>query len=100
MTNARLDHYVYTRESLERASTLLADGGVMVLSFEAVKPYIAYRMGSCIQEVFGQTPLAFTFATCPSCPSAQPRIPSARLPALPCAYHDIWADSVLPPFPV
>src|SRR5262249_40950644 len=34
MTNARLDHYVYTRESIARAASLLADGGIVVLSFE------------------------------------------------------------------
>lgn len=59
MTNARLDHYVYTRESITRAKSLLAPGGVMVLSFEAVKPYIADRMDRCISEVFEQKPLAF-----------------------------------------
>lgn len=59
MTNARLDHYVYTRESLRRAKTLLTDDGVMVLSFEAAKPFIADRMASCIGEVFGNDPLAF-----------------------------------------
>src|SRR5262249_20893040 len=35
MTNARLDHYVYTRESLRLARALLANGGIVVLSFEA-----------------------------------------------------------------
>jgi spermidine synthase len=59
MTNARLDHYVYTRESLERARRLLKPGGVMVLSFEAQKPYIADRMAGALAEVFGQPPLAF-----------------------------------------
>lgn len=59
MTNARLDHYVYTRESIERARTLLADGGVMVLSFDAVRMYIADRMSHCIEEVFGERPLVF-----------------------------------------
>jgi spermidine synthase len=59
LTNARLDHYVYTRESIERARTLLADGGVMVLSFDAMRMYIADRMSHCIEEVFGQQPLAF-----------------------------------------
>ncbi len=59
MTNARLDHYVYTVESLSRARQLLTDDGVMVLSFEALKPYIADRMASCIQQVFGREPLAF-----------------------------------------
>lgn len=59
MTNARLDHYVYTRESLTRARSLLADGGVMVLSFDAMRMYIADRMSHCIEEVFGEKPLAF-----------------------------------------
>ncbi len=59
MTNARLDHYVYTRESIERARSLLTDHGVVVLSFEAVKPYIADRMAHCLREVFGREPLAF-----------------------------------------
>ena len=59
MTNARLDHYVYTRESIARARTLLADGGVMVLSFDAMRMFIADRMSHCIEEVFGERPLAF-----------------------------------------
>lgn len=59
LTNARLDHYVYTRESLERAKSLLADGGVMVLSFDAMRMYIADRMSHCLEDVFGQRPLAF-----------------------------------------
>jgi spermidine synthase len=59
MTNARLDHYVYTRESLQRARTLLADGGVMVLSFEAFKPFIADRMARALTDVFGEEPISF-----------------------------------------
>src|SRR5205823_8152884 len=59
MTNARLDHYVYTRESLRRARSLLAEGGVMVLSFEAQKPYVADRIARALGEVFGAPPLCF-----------------------------------------
>jgi spermidine synthase len=59
MTNARLDHYVYTKESLQHARSLLADGGVMVLSFEAQKPYIADRMAGVLREVFGSEPICF-----------------------------------------
>ncbi|MDP3183007.1 MAG: hypothetical protein Q8M54_09365 [Desulfobaccales bacterium] len=59
MTNARLDHYVYTRESISRAKSLLADGGIMVLSFEAQKPYIADRMAGVLKEVFGAEPICF-----------------------------------------
>ncbi|MGA2034019.1 MAG: hypothetical protein ABSG68_17370 [Thermoguttaceae bacterium] len=59
MTNARLDHYVYTRQSLARARDLLSAHGVMVLSFEAVKPFLADRMAACLGEVFAAPPLAF-----------------------------------------
>lgn len=59
MTNARLDHYVYTRESITRAKELLAEGGIMVLSFEAQKHFIADRMATVLKEVFGQEPLSF-----------------------------------------
>ncbi len=59
MTNARLDHYVYTRESLTRARQLLNPGGVMVLSFEAQKPFILDRMARCLEEVFGHPPVVF-----------------------------------------
>jgi spermidine synthase len=59
MTNARLDHYVYTRESIARAKSLLAPGGVMVLSFEAQKPFIADRMAGVLGEVFQEEPLCF-----------------------------------------
>ena len=59
MTNARLDHYVYTRESIERAKTLLAPDGIMVLCFEAQKPFIADRMARVLYESFEQKPLCF-----------------------------------------
>jgi spermidine synthase len=59
MTNARLDHYVYTRESIARARELLAPQGVMALSFEVTKPFIADRMSRCLAEVFQQQPLCF-----------------------------------------
>ncbi|MCI0355666.1 MAG: hypothetical protein L0099_11600, partial [Acidobacteria bacterium] len=59
MTNARLDHYVYTRESLQHAKSLLNDGGVMVLTFEAQRDFIADRMARVLRETFGEQPLAF-----------------------------------------
>jgi spermidine synthase len=59
MTNARLDHYVYTIESLRHASTLLADGGIMVLSFESQKPFVADRIAKSLREVFNQEPICF-----------------------------------------
>ncbi|HEY5731683.1 MAG TPA: hypothetical protein VIS72_16665, partial [Anaerolineales bacterium] len=59
MTNARLDHYVYTVESLSQAKTRLNEHGVIVLSFEAQKPYIADRIRLALIQVFDQEPLVF-----------------------------------------
>jgi spermidine synthase len=59
MTNARLDHYVYTRESIGRARHLLADDGVMVLSFEATRPFIADRMARVLRDEFQEEPIVF-----------------------------------------
>jgi spermidine synthase len=59
LTNARLDHYVYTRESIQHARSLLADGGVMALSFFVEKPFLADRMARTLREAFGQEPICF-----------------------------------------
>lgn len=59
MTNARLDHYVYTRESLERARELLTENGVIVLSFWAQRPFVGDRMAGVLRTVFGEKPLCF-----------------------------------------
>jgi hypothetical protein len=59
MTNARLDHYVYTLESIRRARSLLADGGVMTLNFYATRYFIADRLGKVLREVFHEEPLYF-----------------------------------------
>jgi len=57
MTNARLDHYVYTVESITQAKSKLRDGGVMTLNFYAQKPYIANRIRMVLADVFNQPPL-------------------------------------------
>lgn len=59
MTNARLDHYVYTVESLTQARKLLNPGGVMVLSFETQKPFVSDRMHGALTRVFGHEPIVF-----------------------------------------
>jgi hypothetical protein len=63
MTNARLDHYVYTRESFRQATALLRPGGILFLSFEAEKPFIADRMARTLRDVFGEDPLVFKIPT-------------------------------------
>jgi len=59
MTNARLDHYVYTRESFERARQLLRPGGMIVLVFEVRRQFIADRLAVVLREVFEEEPIAF-----------------------------------------
>lgn len=59
LTNARLDHYVYTRESILQAKSRLNHGGIMVLTFEAQKLFIADRIGRVLEEIFDQPPLVF-----------------------------------------
>ena len=59
MTNARLDHYVYTKESIKHAKFLLNDNGILVLSFEAQKPFIADRIAKVLKEAFSQEPISF-----------------------------------------
>ena len=59
MTNARLDHYVYTRESLLRVKSLLKPRGIVTLSFEARKPHISGRVRKLLKQVFEQTPMVF-----------------------------------------
>ncbi len=58
LTNARLDHYVYTLESITRARDLLRDGGIMTLMFHPLRPFIIDRMGTLLRDVFGEEPLA------------------------------------------
>lgn len=59
MMNARLDHYVYTRESFRQARALLSEGGVMTVHFAAPKPFVADRLATVFREVFGEEPIAF-----------------------------------------
>src|SRR5262249_8972000 len=59
MTNARLDHYVYTKESIARAKELLAESGVMVLSFEAERAFIADRIATVLRDEFHKEPIVF-----------------------------------------
>jgi hypothetical protein len=59
MTNARLDHYVYTKESLEMARSRLASGGIVTLNFAAHRFFVADRIAATLKEVFGVAPMAF-----------------------------------------
>lgn len=55
LSNARLDNFFYTKESLQAASELLSPDGVMVISFAPQRPYIAERLRRTLDQIF-ETP--------------------------------------------
>ncbi len=57
--NIRLDHYIYTRESLEKVKSMLSESGVVVILFAAQREWIAERLFGLLTEVFGREPLAY-----------------------------------------
>jgi predicted RNA methylase len=62
VSHARLDAFVYTRESLELAKSLLAAGGTVSLSFSSgygESGFILARIRQGLTEVFGAAPAAF-----------------------------------------
>ena len=59
LTNARLDYYVYTKESITQAKSKLARGGIMVLTFEAQRVFITDRIERVLDEIFHQSPIVF-----------------------------------------
>jgi spermidine synthase len=61
--NVHLDNYVYTRESLRRARELLADNGVLVLTFERIMSFLPERMLETCREVFRHDPVNFYIPT-------------------------------------
>jgi SAM-dependent methyltransferase len=65
--NVRLDHFVYTRESLAEVARLLAPSGVVVLLFEAETPWIADRLAGLLRETFGEPPVALWLRTTSAC---------------------------------
>lgn len=59
LANARLDHYVYTRESLAQAHRLLADDGLLVMTFAPGHGYVLDRIARMLREEFGAEPYFF-----------------------------------------
>ena len=59
MSNIRLDHFVYTKDSLAQALNLLAPGGVISLAFNVQRPFIADRIAEAFKELTGKVPLIY-----------------------------------------
>jgi len=63
LTNARLDHYVYTEESFRHVRSLLNEGGILTVAFDPLREFVIDRIGVQLRNVFGEEPLAFRFPT-------------------------------------
>jgi spermidine synthase len=58
-TNIRIDNYVYTREAIQRAKSLLKPDGLFIVKFQVDNPWIAGRLFKLMQDAFGQDPVQF-----------------------------------------
>ena len=56
-SNIRIDNYVYTLEALQATKRLLKPDGIMIVKFYVMTPWIAGRLNSLVQTVFGRAPL-------------------------------------------
>ena len=65
MSSVRLDNFVYTLESLERAADRLSDTGLMVVTFDAEAWWIKQRLGEMLSTVFGRPPLILSLNDTP-----------------------------------
>ena len=60
LTNIRLDHYLYTKESFEEIKKILKPDGLLFLSFEVVpNTRTGNKIAKNLNEVFGRDPIAF-----------------------------------------
>jgi len=59
LTNTRIDHYVYTQESLREVRALLAPGGVVVITFETPRVWVRERLAALLAQTFAHEPYVF-----------------------------------------
>lgn len=59
MSSVRLDNYVYTKEDLENVRRHLAPGGIVSISFTVHEKWIADRLFTVLDHVFGHPPLVY-----------------------------------------
>jgi SAM-dependent methyltransferase len=53
----RIDNYVYTLEAIRQTKTLLKPGGLMIIKFAVLTPWIGGRLKELAQAAFGAPPL-------------------------------------------
>jgi SAM-dependent methyltransferase len=53
----RIDNYVYTLEAIRQTKALLKPGGLMIIKFAVLTPWIGGRLNELAQAAFGSPPL-------------------------------------------
>lgn len=66
MASVRLDNFVYTVEGLRQARKLLAEEGVVSLSFYVGKEWVGNKIYYILKEVFGHPPLVYASRMIPT----------------------------------
>ena len=56
-SSVRIDSYIYTRESISKALSLLNDNGVIVISFATAAPWLRERLFKTFTEAAGYEPM-------------------------------------------
>ncbi len=59
MSSVRMDNYVYTREDLQTVRKHLAPGGMVAMGFVVHEKWIADRLDTLLNYVFGHPPLVY-----------------------------------------
>ena len=59
LTNIRLDHYLYTKESIKEVKKLLKPDGLLYLSFDVKQKEVGSKIEKNLKEVFEQEPIVF-----------------------------------------
>ena len=57
--NNRIDHYMYTRESIDLAFKRLNEDGLLYIAFEAREKWIAERIFNTLKQVFDKEPIVY-----------------------------------------
>jgi len=58
-SNVRIDNFVYTRQALHRAKSLLKPDGLFIVKFQVDTPWIAGRLYELMRDTFGEEPIQF-----------------------------------------
>ncbi|HWA86858.1 MAG TPA: hypothetical protein VG710_11590 [Opitutus sp.] len=94
MNNVRLDGHVYTVEAMREAYGLLADHGLLFLSFYAIKDWMVPKLYQMVAAGTGRTPTMYIGArTVILCVSKDPR---AKLPRMIFQFERTDLGPVLP----